>query len=510
MRAARVLVVSGHPRSPSLCGSLAQAYADGARAAGLDVELLNLAELDFDPDVRTISPREQVLEPDLARAWRKIEAADHLVFVYPAWWGVGPARLKGFLDRVLLPSIAFRERDDGAFEGLMQRKTAHLLTTIDMPGWVYRIVYRAPGHNAMSRSTLGFCGVTTTRIVSFGPVRSSTHEERQRWLERARRLGFSLRKGPHTASAIAVTRLFAWLRALRLQFYPMPWVVYTVAALAAAGASSPAGAGLDLPAYLAGYGLLFFAEAATVFANDRFDQDSDRRNANHGPFTGGSRVLVDGSLSPRALESGIVVALMTALAFAGFVLGRVAELAAASLVLASILVLGPGYTTPPLRLCWRGLGEATVGVTHSICVALWGWLLQGGHWQHPFPWLLSVPLFFGILPAITLSAIPDLDADREAGKRTLAVRFGARGASWIALAGTVVAAVAAVPLAQSDALRPAYANLLVFVLPHALLLSVLIGRQLARGARCARIDGLMFAALSFVVWFGVVPLVNLL
>jgi len=74
-------VVSGHPRSPSLCGSLAQAYADGARAAGLDVELLNLAELDFDPDVRTISPREQVLEPDLARAWRKIEAADHLVFV---------------------------------------------------------------------------------------------------------------------------------------------------------------------------------------------------------------------------------------------------------------------------------------------------------------------------------------------------------------------------------------------------------------------------------------------
>ena len=86
--AKKILVVSGHPRSPSLCGSLAQAYADGARAAGLEVTLLDLAELDFDPDVRTISPREQALEPDLARAWREIDTADHLVFVYPAWWGV--------------------------------------------------------------------------------------------------------------------------------------------------------------------------------------------------------------------------------------------------------------------------------------------------------------------------------------------------------------------------------------------------------------------------------------
>ena len=512
--AQRVVVVSGHPRSPSLCGSLAQAYADGARAAGLEVTLLNLAELDFDPDVRTISPREQTLEPDLARAWLTIDAADHLVFVYPAWWGVGPARLKGFLDRILLPSIAFRERADGTFEGLMQRKTAHLLTTIDMPVWVYRLVYRAPGHNAMSRSTLGFCGVTTTRILCFGPVRSSTTEERRHWLERARRLGFSLRSGPRTASAIVAARLLAWLRALRLQFYAMPWVVYTVAALAAAGAATPtsggSGAGLDLPAYLAGYGLLFFAEAATVFANDRFDFDSDRRNTNHGPFTGGSRVLVNGSLSPRALDTGIVVALMAALACAGFVLGQMADPAAASLLLAVLLVLGLGYTMPPLRLSWRGLGEVTVGITHSACVALWGWLLQAGHWQDPFPWLLSVPLFLGILPAITLSAIPDLDADRAAGKRTLAVRFGARGALWIALATTLAAAASAVPLAHADALRPAYANLLVFVLPHALLLAVLIGRQLARGVHCTRIDGLMLAALSFVIWFGAVPLVNLM
>ena len=69
------------------------------------------------------------------QARRRIEWAEHLTFVYPAWWGVGPARLKGLLDRVLLPGFAFRERDDGRFEGLLRGRTAHLITTLNTPDW---------------------------------------------------------------------------------------------------------------------------------------------------------------------------------------------------------------------------------------------------------------------------------------------------------------------------------------------------------------------------------------
>lgn len=113
-------------------------------------------ELEFDLDAQPVSPRQQTPEPDLERARQLTAWADHLSVVYPAWWGIGPARLKGFLDRVLLPGFAFRETADGGFEGLLPGKTAHLIITMDMPPWIYRFIFCSPGHNAMKRSTLAF------------------------------------------------------------------------------------------------------------------------------------------------------------------------------------------------------------------------------------------------------------------------------------------------------------------------------------------------------------------
>ena len=110
MGALRVLIVLGHPRSDSLCGALAKAYADGACAAGCEVEVVGIGGLDFEPDVLARSPVAQALEPDLARARALITWAEHIVVVFPNWWGTMPARLKGLLDRVLIPGFAFRER----------------------------------------------------------------------------------------------------------------------------------------------------------------------------------------------------------------------------------------------------------------------------------------------------------------------------------------------------------------------------------------------------------------
>ncbi len=215
--------------------------------------------------------------------------------------GSGAGRLKGFLDRVLLPGFAFQEREDGRFAGLLTGKTAHLITTLDMPPWVYRLIYRAPGHNAMKRSALGFCGISTTRILALGPVKDSDPARRSAWIEQSRRLGFSLRDGASTRIARTASKLLTWLKALRLQFYPMTWMAYTLGALGATVVSGPWNSWL----YWMGYGYLFFVEAATVFTNEWFDYESDRRNRNYGAFTGGSRVLVDGGLSFRELRAGI-------------------------------------------------------------------------------------------------------------------------------------------------------------------------------------------------------------
>jgi putative NADPH-quinone reductase len=185
-----VLVILGHPDSRSFCGAIADAYASGADAAGKNIRVLRLGELRFDPVLWNGYGRIQELEPDLVQAQELIVWADHLVFVYPVWWGVMPALLKGFFDRALLPGFGFTFREYSPFwDKLLTGRTAHLMVTMDTPPWYYRWVYRMPGHNAMVRTILGFCGIRTRKVSEFGPIKTSSTKEREKWLDRARQAG---------------------------------------------------------------------------------------------------------------------------------------------------------------------------------------------------------------------------------------------------------------------------------------------------------------------------------
>ena len=502
----KVLCILGHPRRDSFGGALFAAFVEGARAAGVEVRELVVAELSFDPDVHAVSPEEQFFEPDVRRAQSLIAWADHLVFVYPTWWGAVPARLKGLLDRCLTPGFAFRHRDDGSWDKLLEGRTAQLLTTMDTPAWVHRLVYGSPGFRMLERATLGYCGVRTVRRRIFTPVVGSDAARRERWLERARREGRRLVEGALTPAQRRRDRLLAWLRALRLQFYPMSFVAYLLGALTAGGGSAVLASGR----FWIGYAALFLLEVATVFSNERFDRESDARNTNAGPFNGGSRVLVDGSLDGSTLLRAGALALLGYLAIAFWLVGASVSPVSTLSWLAVLGVAAVGYTVPPLALSHRGLGELDVAFTHSIGVMMVGHLLHGGALADPLPWLLSLPIGLAVLPAIILSALPDHDADRAARKRTLAVRLGKAGAIRLAMLCTVLAALAAAALPLTAAAREAMpAAIVPLATAHATLLVVALRRRLREGRLDGRIDALMMLALGYGVWFGVLPLVAL-
>lgn len=116
--------------------------------------------------------------------------ADHIVWVYPVWWGSVPAIMKGFLDRVLLPGYAFTKKEGSVwwhkhFEG----KTSRIICTMDQPTWYYRFIYSAPSHNAMKKLTMNFIGVKKVHITPIGPIRLSKDEFRRKWLDKVRKLG---------------------------------------------------------------------------------------------------------------------------------------------------------------------------------------------------------------------------------------------------------------------------------------------------------------------------------
>lgn len=190
----KILLVNGHPDRDSFCHALSQAYKQGAQSAGAEVREINVGDLKFSPNLAHGYRKITELEEDLLKAQDSIKWAEHLVFVYPTWWGTMPALLKGFIDRTFLPGFAFKYRSNSIWwDRLLTGRSARVIVTMDSPVWFFRLVNGKPGHNAMKKMVLEFCGIKPVKITSFGSVKLSNDKQRARWLDKVRHLGMEFK-----------------------------------------------------------------------------------------------------------------------------------------------------------------------------------------------------------------------------------------------------------------------------------------------------------------------------
>jgi putative NADPH-quinone reductase len=186
-----ILVITGHPDKESFCFGLSAAYKKGALASGATVKEIIIRDLNFNPNLQYGYRQRTELEPDLLDAQEKIKWANHIVWIYPVWWGSLPALLKGFIDRVFLPGFAFKKNDNSLWwDKYLTQKSARMISTLDQPGWFYRVINRQPSNHAMKNLTLEFCGIKPVRITTIGPIRLSKESYRIKWLNRIEKLGF--------------------------------------------------------------------------------------------------------------------------------------------------------------------------------------------------------------------------------------------------------------------------------------------------------------------------------
>lgn len=187
----QIVVIDGHPDPESYCASLANAYRNGAESAKASrCARIAIRDLDFNPNLEFGYRKRTELEPDLLHCQELIQNADHLVWVYPVWWGSVPAIMKGFLDRVLLPGFAFKKREGSVWwDQFLTGKSARLICTMDQPPWYYRWVYGCPSHKAMKNLTMKFVGIKKVGITAIGPIRLSSDQFRANWLSRVEQLG---------------------------------------------------------------------------------------------------------------------------------------------------------------------------------------------------------------------------------------------------------------------------------------------------------------------------------
>lgn len=223
--------------------------------------------------------------------------------------------------------------------------------------------------------------------------------------------------------------LRAWLQASRLpsqSYIALPLLLGQLVAVRLTGRS------LDVATLL---GVQLFGvldQLFIVYANDWADQETDRRNRTATLFSGGSRVLVDGRLSPRAIGTAALVCAVGLVAVSvGLAVTRGAPLLV-PLALAALALLW-AYSYPPLRLSYRGGGEVLQMVGVSGVLPLYGYLAQGGD-PGRFPWWLVACLLPTHLACAIATALPDEPSDRESRKLTLPARVGGERAAWVILA----------------------------------------------------------------------------
>lgn len=190
-----ILVVQANPVANSYCNALAERYITNATLAGANVITLDIAQLQFNPNLgANYSHAMPTLEPDLQRSQELLLWANHIVFVFPLWWGFVPAQFKGWLDRVLLPGFAFKYVEGKPMPiKLLTGRTAHCIVTMDTPPFFFHLGYSSAAFKIINRQILGgICGIKT-RFSAIGPIRSLKPAQLEAYLNKAAQWGKQLK-----------------------------------------------------------------------------------------------------------------------------------------------------------------------------------------------------------------------------------------------------------------------------------------------------------------------------
>ena len=196
----RLLVVFAHPLSDSLAAALKDAVIGGIEASGGTADLIDLYADDFDPRLST-DERTRFVQPgytppaDAADYCDRLKAADGLAFVFPQWWFGMPAILKGFVDRVFVPGVAFDPDPQGGrlIPRLDNIKIFDVVTTTGSPWWIVELYMRNPVRRQIKNGIGKFCGDSVRfRMQSMYGLDRADRTDREKFIAKVRQTFASL------------------------------------------------------------------------------------------------------------------------------------------------------------------------------------------------------------------------------------------------------------------------------------------------------------------------------
>lgn len=192
------LIVFNHPYGGSFCGAILAAVERGLKTGGHKCRVINLDQDDFDPVMRSKDllafvgagrAGEDALDAidDQVREYKEhLEWAEHLVMIFPIWWMTTPAMTKGFIDKVIFPTIAYDMKDGRLVSRLSLRKVT-VITTMNTPADIYREVFGNPLEGSLIKGTFRQIGIENIEWTSLSEVKQVSRGQREAWLEEIER-----------------------------------------------------------------------------------------------------------------------------------------------------------------------------------------------------------------------------------------------------------------------------------------------------------------------------------
>ncbi|WP_105979156.1 NAD(P)H-dependent oxidoreductase [Bacillus paralicheniformis] len=182
-------VIYAHPNPNSFNGAILNQVIKALEDGKHSYDVIDLYRDRFDPVLLFDEKKrrsDMKRDPETAEYRRIVKNADHLIFIYPLWWGGMPAIMKGFIDRVFAAGEAYTYQGKLP-KGLLKARTASVYYTADAPSWYLRFWRRDADWVTVKDVMLKFCGVRRVRRLLFAGVKDSSDGKRTQWLDRVYR-----------------------------------------------------------------------------------------------------------------------------------------------------------------------------------------------------------------------------------------------------------------------------------------------------------------------------------
>ncbi|MBO0475344.1 NAD(P)H dehydrogenase (quinone) [Enterococcus sp. DIV0840] len=180
----KILIIYAYPNTTGYTHAILNNIHQGTEQQNT-VKIIDLYKENFDPVLvfnEQKKRRNMQFDEETAIYREQILWADHLIFIFPIWWGGMPAILKGFIDKVFSKGFAYKYKGSLPV-GLLKEKSAWIITTEDAPKW-YKKLFQQDYGTILKKQVLNMFGIKKVKHYSLSSMKNLNDTQRKNFLQK--------------------------------------------------------------------------------------------------------------------------------------------------------------------------------------------------------------------------------------------------------------------------------------------------------------------------------------